>query len=50
MLMTITPQTNRILIADDDPIIRHLVATVVKQLGYIPVTVGDGREAEACHH
>jgi len=45
MLTTITPQTNRILIADDDPIIRHLVATVVKQLGYIPVTVGDGREA-----
>src|SRR6059058_5894209 len=47
MLTTITPQTDRILIADDDPIIRHLVATVVKQLSYIPVTVGDGREA--CH-
>ena len=35
----------RILIADDDPVIRHLVASVVRQAGYTPVTVEDGREA-----
>ena len=35
----------RILIADDDPVVRHLVASVVKREGYTPVTVEDGREA-----
>lgn len=35
----------RILVADDDPVVRHLVASVVKQAGYTPVTVEDGREA-----
>lgn len=35
----------RILVADDDPVIRHLVASVVRREGYIPVTVDDGREA-----
>lgn len=35
----------RILIADDDPVVRHLVASVVRQAGYTPVTVEDGREA-----
>lgn len=35
----------RILVADDDPVVRHLVASAVRQAGYIPVAVADGREA-----
>jgi DNA-binding response OmpR family regulator len=34
----------RILVADDDPVVRHLVASVVRNEGYAPVTVEDGRE------
>ena len=45
MLMTIRQVTKRILIADDDPVIRRLVESVVKQQGYTPVTLSDGREA-----
>src|SRR5258708_3158177 len=45
MLMTITHTTNRIMIADDDPVIRRLVTSIVKQQGYTPVTLNDGREA-----
>lgn len=37
--------SQRILVADDDPVVRHLVASVVKREGYTPVTVEDGREA-----
>lgn len=37
--------TQRILVADDDPVVRHLVASVVKREGHTPVTVEDGREA-----
>jgi two-component system OmpR family response regulator len=33
------------LVADDDPVVRHLVASVVRREGYTPVTVEDGREA-----
>ncbi len=35
----------RILIADDDPIIRHLVCSIVKSEGYEVVVAKDGREA-----
>lgn len=45
MLMTIKNSSNRILIADDDPVIRHLVTSIVTKLGYTAVTLGDGREA-----
>ena len=45
MQMTIREVTRRILIADDDPVIRRLVEAVVKQQGYAPVTLSDGREA-----
>ena len=45
MLITIKPTSKRILIADDDPVIRHLVTSIVAKLGYVPVIVNDGREA-----
>jgi CheY-like chemotaxis protein len=37
--------SRRILVADDDPVIRHLVTTIVRKEGYTPVVVHDGREA-----
>jgi CheY-like chemotaxis protein len=36
--------SQRILVADDDPVIRHLVTTIVRKEGYTPVVVNDGRE------
>ena len=45
MLMTIKHTSNRILIADDDPVIRHLVTSIVTKLGYTPVALSDGRQA-----
>src|SRR5215212_6425819 len=35
----------RILVADDDSVIRLLVTSIVKNEGYTPVVVEDGREA-----
>ena len=43
MQMRIKHSSNRILIADDDPVIRHLVTSIVNKLGYTPVTLNDGR-------
>lgn len=37
--------STRVLVADDDPVIRHLVTAVLKQRGFTAVTVNDGREA-----
>jgi two-component system, sensor histidine kinase ChiS len=37
--------TNRILIADDDPVMRHLLTSIVRKEGYETVVVDDGREA-----
>lgn len=45
MSTAIAGTPSRVLVADDDPVIRHLVASVVKREGYTPVTVEDGREA-----
>lgn len=39
------PIPNRVLIADDDPVMRHLLAAVVKQQQCEAVTASDGREA-----
>jgi len=36
---------NRILIADDDPVMRHLLTSIVRKEGYDTVVVDDGREA-----
>ena len=35
----------RVLVADDDPVIRHLVTSIVQKEGYTAVTVEDGRAA-----
>ena len=39
------PAPNRVLIADDDPVMRHLLAAVVKQQQCEVVIASDGREA-----
>jgi CheY-like chemotaxis protein len=37
--------SKRILVADDDPLIRHLVTSIVRKEGYSVVVANDGREA-----
>jgi two-component system response regulator MtrA len=37
--------TKRILIADDDPVMRHLLTSIVRKEGYDAIVVDDGREA-----
>ena len=39
------PTSQRILVADDDPVVRLLVTSILKSGGYTPVVVEDGREA-----
>ena len=39
------PTPNRVLIADDDPVMTHLVTMIVKQQQCEPVVAKDGREA-----
>ena len=39
------PTPNRVLIADDDPVMRHLLTTVVKQQQCEVAIASDGREA-----
>jgi CheY-like chemotaxis protein len=45
MLSKISKPSQRILVADDDPVIRLLVTSIVKREGYTVVVVNDGREA-----
>ena len=45
MSFTITRKCSRVLVADDDPIIRRLLISLLKQAGCTPVVVNDGREA-----
>jgi CheY-like chemotaxis protein len=45
MLSTIAEPSRRVLVADDDPVIRLLVTSIVKREGYEVVVVNDGREA-----
>src|SRR4051812_10736299 len=40
-----TSRQQRILVADDDPVIRLLVTSILKKEGYTPVVVEDGRAA-----
>lgn len=45
-MQTLPEQSNlRILVADDDPVIRHLICSIVKSEGYEVVVATDGREA-----
>jgi len=44
-LFTITRTTRRILIADNDPLMRQMVASAAESLGYVVISVKDGREA-----
>ena len=37
--------SRRVLIADDDPVMRHLITTIVMQQEHDPVLANDGREA-----
>jgi CheY-like chemotaxis protein len=39
------PISKRVLIADNDPAIRSLLASAVTNEGYVPVAVSDGRKA-----
>jgi CheY-like chemotaxis protein len=45
MLPTGTRRSQRILVADDDPVVRLLVTSILKKESYTPVVVKDGREA-----
>ena len=45
MSFTITTKCTRVLVADDDPIIRRLLTSILKRAGWTPVVVTDGREA-----
>lgn len=44
-MFTITQSSHRVLVADDDPVIRCIVTSVVERLGYVVVSASDGREA-----
>src|SRR5437763_2379693 len=45
MLSPINQRSPRILVADDDPVVRLLVTSILKREGYTAVVVEDGREA-----
>jgi two-component system alkaline phosphatase synthesis response regulator PhoP len=45
MLPTGAPASPRILVADDDPVVRLLVTAMLKKEGYTAVVVEDGRAA-----
>jgi len=39
------PVSKRVLVADDDPVMRHLISTIIKQQEYEVVMAEDGRAA-----
>ena len=45
MISQSTQASQRILVADDDPVIRHMVTSILKSEGHTVVTVNDGLEA-----
>ena len=45
MQSQITQSSQRILLADDDPVIRHLVKSILRKEGHEVVVAHDGREA-----
>lgn len=44
-MFSTTKQTKRVLIADDDPVIRHLITSALQREGFEVVAATDGREA-----
>lgn len=44
-MFTITQSSRRVLVADDDPVMRKLVTTAIQRAGLVVVTASDGREA-----
>jgi DNA-binding NtrC family response regulator len=50
MLNRPSPNANRVLIADDDPVILDIVQTLVEREGYEAVTAQNGREAYRILH
>jgi CheY-like chemotaxis protein len=45
MYLKVANTSRRILLADDDPVIRRLLTSIVEKEGYTAVAVEDGREA-----
>ena len=45
MPITNNQTSPRVLVADDDPVIRHLIGSLLSRDGYTPVVAVDGREA-----
>ena len=45
MISQSTQTSQRILVADDDPVIRHMVTSILKSEGHTVVAVNDGLEA-----
>jgi CheY-like chemotaxis protein len=44
-MLTTSQFSRRVLVADDDPVIRKLVASAIQREGFVVVTANDGREA-----
>ena len=44
-MLTISQSLPRVLVADDDPVIRRLVTSAIQREGLVVVTANDGREA-----
>jgi len=44
-MLTISQYSRRVLVADDDPLIRKLVASAIQREGFVVVTANNGRDA-----
>jgi len=44
-MLTTSQSSQRVLVADDDPVIRRLVTSAIQREGLMVVTASDGREA-----
>src|SRR5438309_10585471 len=45
IMLTTSQSSQRVLVADDDPVIRRLVTSAIQREGLVVVTANDGREA-----
>ena len=44
-MFSLKTSSRRVLVADDDPVTRHLVSSIIQKQGYTVVAVNDGGEA-----